>query len=122
MKFRISAAGVPIGFSELEHYDDGMNIRTADTFKPTEDYERVRPVFRWLFDSLDGDKKDELTKALEAASRAAIEALKLEVRVTGTDELVPGELELLDSGEGDFDVSLLPVADTLPRKSNGTPY
>ena len=64
MKFRITAAGVPIGFSELENYDEGMNVRSSEKFTPTEHYDRVRPVFRWLFDSLDGHERDPLSKAM----------------------------------------------------------
>jgi hypothetical protein len=110
MKYKIVCNGKVIGESDLEDYDDGMNVRSGK-FYPTKEYEMVRPIFL-LFSSAQSktphDKFDE-----EKVKRYYESSGKLNLTVIGDADLkFIGQIHIedfsLEAGEEGYYVTVYP--------------
>ncbi|HET7550629.1 MAG TPA: hypothetical protein VFK04_05020 [Gemmatimonadaceae bacterium] len=79
MAFAIFYRGVPIGYSELEHFDDGMGVAIGQ-FRPTPAYEQLRPVFRRYSEALGETSAHETDEVALQAFQREVAALRLEIR------------------------------------------
>ena len=110
MKYKILYGEQIIGESNLEYYDDGMNVRQGKFF-PTKEYELVRGVFQLFVDSQPKDSTEPIDD--EKMKRYCKLRDKLDLTVICEDNSkLDGVINIEDySSQGIFDeysITILP--------------